>query len=225
MRCVSSCRVMHAMRTTRLDWILEQLRQVDAAVINTFEACMGLALPCHARKQAALPTSLGGLGFCSAELHAASAYIASRTATQKLCRTMGQSFTLEINDLDIGLAAAIGLCNAVLGSASALQRSDLDHGQVVSQRDLSRKINVAIREALIESAAPASKARLRDTGAALPAPGLQPCRPMPSTSASSIKSLLQRCGSGADCPSSARTGGAPNATNFLTKHASTPWLA
>ena len=33
------------MRTTRLDWILEQLRQVDAAVINTFEACMGLALP------------------------------------------------------------------------------------------------------------------------------------------------------------------------------------
>ena len=45
---------MHAMRTTRLDSILQQLRQVDAAVINTFEACMGLALPCHARKQAAL---------------------------------------------------------------------------------------------------------------------------------------------------------------------------
>ncbi len=166
MRCMGSCRVMHAMRTTRPDWIHEQMRQVDAAIVEALEVCMGLALPRQARTQVTLPAALGGLGLRSAELHAASAYISSRTATRRLRCAMDPSFVWEIDDPGNGLAAAIGFCNAVLTDSSALHASDLENTQGVSQKELSRRLDTAVREALLESADPASRARIRATGAA-----------------------------------------------------------
>ena len=62
-RCMGTARVMHAMRTTRPDWMLGALEHVDKSMAVTAETCFGFAMPPSAEVQASLPVSLGGLGF------------------------------------------------------------------------------------------------------------------------------------------------------------------
>ncbi len=179
MRCMGSARVMHAMRTTRPDWILPQLRSVDSAVVGALETCMGLALPPAARSQVSLPIRLGGLGLRSSERHGAAAYLASRVATKDLCRSMDANFDWEIDVPENGLAAALRLVN---GSLPSNQRSEADGDSLASltQKSLSRKLDEALQTDLLDAADVASRARLRAAGAphagawlaALPSDGL-----------------------------------------------------
>ena len=95
-RCMGTARVMHAMRTTRPDWMLGQLEHVDKSMAITVETCFGFAMPPSAEVQASLPVSLGGLGFRSAKRHAAVAYLCSRVATRSLCEAMDPSFSWDV---------------------------------------------------------------------------------------------------------------------------------
>ena len=135
-RCMGACRVMHAMRTTRPDWITTQLRAVDTAVLNALEACMGLALPAAARQQASLPMSLGGCGLRSSERHAAAAYVSSRFATAELCQKMDANFRLEAEVPESGLALAVRLCNEALPEPQRLSL-ELLAGGARSQKEVS----------------------------------------------------------------------------------------
>ena len=54
-RCMGTARVMHAMRTTRPDWMLGQLEHVDKSMAITAETCFGFAMPPSAEVQASLP--------------------------------------------------------------------------------------------------------------------------------------------------------------------------
>ena len=180
MRCMGSSRVMHAMRTTRPDWILETLKEVDAATMDCLEACVGTTLPAAARTQASLPIRLGGLGVRSAERHAPAAYVCSRVASRKLCQAMDGNFAWDPDVPGSGLAAAVALCNEHLPEASRLMTADLDAEHGVSQKHLSQKLGAVTQGSLIDAAEAASTARLRAAGAphagawlaATPAPGL-----------------------------------------------------
>ena len=81
-RCMGTARVMHAMRTTRPDWMLGALEHVDKFMAVTVETCFGFAMPPSAEVQASLPVSLGGLGFQSARRHPTVAYLCSRVASK-----------------------------------------------------------------------------------------------------------------------------------------------
>ena len=95
-RCMGTARVMHAMRTTRPDWMLGQLEHVDKSMAITVETCFGFAMPPSAEVQASLPVSLGGLGFRSVKRHAAVAYLCSRVATRSLCEATDPSFSWDV---------------------------------------------------------------------------------------------------------------------------------
>ena len=92
MRCLGACRMMHAMRTTRPDWIKEQLRESDVLLRKTFDTRTGLALSENQWRQAGLSLNNGGLGVRDAERHASAAYLASRSATRQLCQELDPHF-------------------------------------------------------------------------------------------------------------------------------------
>ena len=106
--CLGSCKVMHAMRTTRPDCISDSLGSFDAAVINAMGATLGEALPEVARAQAQLSSSAGGLGLRSAREHAECAFLASLVGTFTLCQELDSSFVWG----GAGLAEAARAFNA-----------------------------------------------------------------------------------------------------------------
>ena len=164
MRCMGASRVMHAMRTTRPDWIMPQLKSVDDAVMNSLESCLGLALPQSARLQASLPTRLGGLGLRSAERHAAAAFLTSRLATKELCCAMGPHFQWHARGAENALAAAAALCNDTLPQAERVSLEAL-MGAPLGQKELSQRLDKALHDSLLSSSSEALRARLRAVSA------------------------------------------------------------
>ena len=86
-QCLGSCRLMHAMRTTRPDWIQAEAAQADSNLLDAWEASSGTALTPEARSQAALPIRLGGLGLRSVRRHCSAACLSSRFNTRGLMRS------------------------------------------------------------------------------------------------------------------------------------------
>ena len=181
-RCMGTARVMHAMRTTRPDWMLGQLEHVDKSMAITAETCFGFAMPPSAEVQASLPVSLGGLGFRSAGRHAAVAYLCSRVATRSLCEAVDPSFSWDVAVASGGgISEAIGLCNQHLPADSALDVNTLT-ALCASQRALSRRVDEWTKTQLLSSglANAAERARVQAAGAAhagawltaLPSPSL-----------------------------------------------------
>ena len=181
-RCMGTARIMHAMRTTRPDWMLSALEHVDKSMAVTTETCFGFAMPPPAEVQASLPVSLGGLGFRSARRHAAAAYLCSRVATRSLCEAMDPSFSWEVAVASgSGISEAIGLCNQHLPADSALEVNTLTV-RCVSQRALSRRVDEWTKTRLLSSGLTnaAERARMQAAGAAhagawltaLPSPSL-----------------------------------------------------
>ena len=163
--CLGSCRLMHAMRTTRPDWISDLLRDADSQVIGSLESCMGLALGPTARRQASLPIACGGLGLRSAERHAAAAYISSKVASRDLCGSIDPGFVWDADDPGSGLAAAIGLYNIHARNGHGLTSQDLGPGSSLNQKSLSKRLDKAERDDILEGADIPTKARLRAAGA------------------------------------------------------------
>ena len=181
-RCMGTARVMHAMRTTRPDWMLGALEHVDKSMAVTAETCFGFAMPPSAEVQASLPVSLGGLGFRSARRHAAVAYLCSRVATRSLCEAMDPSFSWDVAVASGGgISEAIALCNQHLPADSALDVNTLPV-LCVSQRALSRRVDEWTKTRLLSSGLTnaAERARMQAAGAphagawltALPSPSL-----------------------------------------------------
>ena len=181
-RCMGTARIMHAMRTTRSDWMLGQLEHVDKSMAITAETCFGFAMPPSAEVQASLPVSLGGFSFRSAKRHAAVAYLCSRVATRSLCEAMDPSFSWYVAVTSgSGISEAIGLCNQHVPADLALDVNTLAV-LCASHRALSRRVDEWAKAQLLSSglANAAERARVQAAGAAhagvwltaLPSPSL-----------------------------------------------------
>ena len=79
----------------------------------TFEAALGLAITDAQWLQATLSISNGGLGFRSAQRHAAAAYLASRSATKGLRRLLDPAYVWSLDEPEGSLRSALRMYNSM----------------------------------------------------------------------------------------------------------------
>ena len=154
MHCLGTCKVMYAMRTTRPDWIVDELVAYDSTLRETFESATGLALSGSQWSQATLALNNGGLGLRSAALHASAAYLASRSATWELCKSMDPAFTWEEGTPDDAITAARAAFNAAVPGPNQLPAGPPSSEAAGQQKAMSSKLESGLLQQLLAQAPP-----------------------------------------------------------------------
>lgn len=159
MRCMGASRLMYNMRTTRSDWIGEELAAGDAALREAFEAATGLALSDSQWSQATLSLKTGGLGLRSAQLHGPASYLDSRTASRKLCKDIGSAYRWDLSE--DGLQQARESYNRAMELPYRLNDESFhEDASPIPQRALSSRLDTCLSEMLRQQAPTVDRARL-----------------------------------------------------------------
>ena len=82
--CLSSCKMIHLLRTVPPDKAIDQLCDFDMNQHHTLEAIVQCSIPDSSWQQATLPVHLGGLGLREAKRCLAAAYLGSCNSIQNL---------------------------------------------------------------------------------------------------------------------------------------------
>ena len=164
--CLSSCKMMYAMRTTRSDWAQEVFHDFDALMRETVESMLGLPLPTLSWAQAQLGTASGGLGLRSAAAHAPAAFAASVSGTWELCRDLDAAYTWEGSDVGSGVSRSAAMLNATLAPADQADLSGPPaDGEALAQSELSSRLEAATLQRLMARAEVVDRARLQAAAA------------------------------------------------------------
>ena len=165
-QCLGQCRVVYAMRTTRPDWASTAFAEVDADLRQAFEEATGRPWSVQQWNQATLAIKRGGLGLRSAQKHAPAAYLSSRLATRSACRQLDQAYAWTSGNADDWLVRTIETLNQNLAADDQVAPDDLaPEATLLTQKDLSRRLECAQLAELIQHSEPVDKARLRAVSA------------------------------------------------------------
>ena len=178
-RCMGSCKMMYAMRTTRPDCAVAVFSDFDILTRSALERAFGTALPDLAWRQAMLSTSEGGLGVRSAALHAPAAFLASTFHTWPLCQEIDPSHVWEGAWAGSGVSAAAQMLNRCLPAEDAVDCTEPPTmASTPEQSELSRAIDKQEFHSLLAALQLTHRARLQaaaapHAGAWLHAPACQ----------------------------------------------------
>ena len=161
--CMSSCKMMYAMRTTRPEWAGPVLQDFDAVIRETLESTLGSAIDEASWQQAQLSAASGGLGLRSSTVHAPAAFLASSTCSFELCQKIDPDFTWD----DVGLGAVAGQYNARVPAAKwvTVDQAPAEGVGGLKQSDLSEALEEAEFAAQKAQGSTEDKARLEAAAA------------------------------------------------------------
>jgi hypothetical protein len=144
--CSSFCKLAYSARTVPPDLHRSALREFSAELRKALEQILGDELPERCWDQAKLGIIQGGVGLRDVSEHAAAAYVASVIGSRDLCKAIDSDFDSEDSAGGLGLAAARNNIEA-----SILPTAAVEHSTKVSQKRLSKLIDAAAKQALLDS--------------------------------------------------------------------------
>eukprot|EP00666_Eupelagonemidae_sp_cell4sb_P017760 gene17760-biopygen41254 len=157
--CVNYGRVMHLMRTVPFDPRASGFTAFDDAVCDAFSEVTGIFPSPEQWSRACRGVWAGGCGLRSAQRHWPAAFLTSFLDTRAACRELDTAYdTTGEGVAGSCIRAALAAYNAFLPPAMSL---GLDDCAKLAQRDLSRRVDAAERDADLASCAVADRAQLR----------------------------------------------------------------
>ena len=113
-RCQGFCKLVYCIRTIPSQFIVEELATFDSDMRSAFVGLSGINVSEGQWDQAGRGFWVGGLGLRHTARHAAAAYVASCTATRKLCLQLDTGFQWGGDSPSCPLAQSIAALNAEL---------------------------------------------------------------------------------------------------------------
>ena len=152
--CASFGKLVYSCRSAPSEAHHAQLQGYDEAVRAAFVSLTGIAVTDGQWLQACRSISLAGLGLRSTAHHSSASYVASRSATSRLCREVDSAFEVEQLDEHSALGRCVQSLNAQLPEAAKIGTLDAP----IQQRKLSQALDQVEHDAAVSALSASDRA-------------------------------------------------------------------